>query len=316
LFDYKDGAVTKKRTEGRHIIRKWVSGFANSVGGVLIIGVSEPVEPNKTRKIATCERTIGRQSLIEWADHCLQDMVGYFSPPPRFRIIEHKQGFVLTIAVARSPLLIPCEEDGELKYFLRLGASTVAAPAYLIADLVLGRRQHPSLDLHRVFIEESRNLEGRGGIPARVASFRFDVENISLITADEVTVGVISWSLAQDAREEMNNHLRSSVDIVDLPFDADQCSLVHMTHRSSVASSKTLRVAPFQRGHVRGIEPFSFPRDKPLKVTCAVYVIPKSALPTWFQLEFQSLHPGIPLTNSTTVIRKGSERPKVAWEVV
>jgi hypothetical protein len=38
LFDYKDGAITRpqKRKEGRQIIRTWISGFANSDGGVLI----------------------------------------------------------------------------------------------------------------------------------------------------------------------------------------------------------------------------------------------------------------------------------------
>src|SRR5262252_5241233 len=89
-FDYKDGAITtpQRRNEGRQIIRKWVNGFANAEGGMLIVGVDE----SQPRKIAACEPSIGRQTLVEWATHCLLDMAGYLSPPPRFQIIQHAQG--------------------------------------------------------------------------------------------------------------------------------------------------------------------------------------------------------------------------------
>jgi hypothetical protein len=49
-FDYKNGkiATQARRDEGRQTIREYVSGFANSDGGVLLIGVNE----DKPRGIA------------------------------------------------------------------------------------------------------------------------------------------------------------------------------------------------------------------------------------------------------------------------
>ena len=52
-FEYKDGMITKraKRQAGRQTIREYISGFANSDGGVLIIGINE----NTPRAVAPCE---------------------------------------------------------------------------------------------------------------------------------------------------------------------------------------------------------------------------------------------------------------------
>jgi hypothetical protein len=319
LFDYKDGAITRpqKRKEGRQIIRTWISGFANSDGGVLIVGVNE----NRPREIAACEPSIGKQTLIEWATHCLQDMAGYFSPPPRFHIIQHDQGPVLTIAVARAPVLVPCVEAGELKYFLRIGASTVEAPAYLIGDLVLGRRQDPILDLYLYEIKHGPiefmpgALGWRGHGPQDI-SFSFYIENSSLRTADEVSMGVISWSVVEGEKEKLNSHLRSYLNIVDLPFKNVQSPEVQLVHHSRLVSGSTTTLVPFQTGRVQNLGPFYLPRHIPVKVACAAYVVAKGALPTWFQLEYESL-PGMPLDLrfQPKVIRGGQERPKVAWEM-
>jgi Putative DNA-binding domain len=318
LFDYKDGAITRpqKRKEGRQIIRTWISGFANSDGGVLIVGVNE----NRIREIAACEPRIGKQTLIEWATHCLQDMVGYFSPPPRFQIIQHDQGPVLTIAVARAPVLVPCVEAGELKYFLRIGASTVEAPAYLIGDLVLGRRQHPILDLYLYqinygSIELMPGALGERGRTPQDISFSFYIENSSLRTADEVTMGMISWSVVEGEMEKLNSHLRLFLDVTDLPFKSVQPMEVQLVHRSSLVSGSTMTLAPFQTGRVQDLGPFYLPRHIPLKVTCAAYVVPKGGLPTWFQIEFENLHPHITARFEPKLIQKGQERPKVAWEI-
>jgi hypothetical protein len=324
-FDCKDGAITTptRRKEGSQIIRKWMSGFANSDGGILIVGVNEPNDKNEPRKIAPCEARIGEQTPEEWATRCLLAMAGSFSPPPRFQTIQHPQGPVLTIAVARAPALVPCVDAGELKYFLRIHDSTVEAPAYLITDLVLGRRQHPILDLHPPTTEVRTHVLPVGSAADRISvqrvSFRFSVENLSLATADEVRIGVISWSLMEGStREGLNRHLRLHLEIADLESaDISIQDVVRsescVIHRSSPPSGGgTMPLAPFQIGPESSrIGPFYFPCEIPLKVSCAVYVLSKSAPLTWFQLEFRSTHEGIA---GVAIIRKGSERPKVAWE--
>ena len=196
-LDYKNGVITtrQKRDQGRQIIREYISGFANSDGGVLIIGVDD----NKPRQIAPCEPNVGGQLLDQWASRCLHDMVAYFSPQPRFQIINHPKGNVLAIAVARAPSLVPCTEARELKYFFRIGDSTLQVPEYLIADLVLGRRQRPLLDLHSPSMNENKDQfksdNGLDEIPVRSATFSFVVENLSLATADDVKIGVVLCDL-------------------------------------------------------------------------------------------------------------------------
>jgi len=118
--EYKNGAITtqqQRRDQGVPTIREYISGFANSDGGVLIVGIDE----SRPRQIAPCEQLPGGLPLNDWAARCLHDMVGYFSPQPRFYTVPHPQGSVLAIAVARAPSLVPCVESREIKYFLRIG---------------------------------------------------------------------------------------------------------------------------------------------------------------------------------------------------
>jgi hypothetical protein len=70
-LDYKNGLITtqRQRKKGRATIREYVSGFANSDGGVLIIGIDE----YRPRQITPCEQLIGQQLLKDWASDCLQD---------------------------------------------------------------------------------------------------------------------------------------------------------------------------------------------------------------------------------------------------
>jgi hypothetical protein len=319
-LDYKNGVITtrqQRRDKGIPTIREYMSGFANSDGGVLMIGIDEA----RPRQIAPCERLPGGQPLNDWASRCLHDMAGYFSPQPRFHTIAHPQGDVLAIAVARAPSLVPCVEAGELKYFFRIGDSTLRVPEWLIADLVLGRRQHPLLHLHhpadiRTDNKELKTPDGRDNIPARSATFSFLVENLSLITAENIKIGVVLWSLSDGAVEEINSHLRSYLDIEDI----NQSLLgyrLRLIHRSSI-SSEEFRLDPFQRLGIRDIGPFYFPVQVSARVIGAVYVIPEGAPPTWFQLDFGSLYGGMPtrtiLTHfQPTLTRKGSERPRVAF---
>lgn len=316
-FDYKDGSITtsQNRSERSKTIREYISGFANSDGGILIIGVSE----NQPRQIAPCATNVGKQPLAQWASSCLHDMVAYFSPQPRFQVIKHPQGLVLAIAVARAPSLVPCIKDGKLNYFFRIGDSTLQVPEYLIADLVLGRRQHPLLNLVILPVDLTaqsvKSRSGRDDIPARCATFSFTVENLSLVTAEDVKIGAVSWSLVEGSPEDLNTHLRSYLDICDVKRNGlREIVAWGLVHRSSTSSGKKFNLEPFQNLPIRGIGPFYFPRDDSAKVFAAVYIISKGAPPTWFQIEFDySPFSGIP-KESIVVNKQGSEHSKVAWE--
>jgi hypothetical protein len=318
-FEYKDGklATHPKRRDGNQTIREYVSGFANSDGGVLIIGVSE----DEPRTIVPCAADIGGQPLEQWASRCLQDMTGYFSPQPRFQVIDHPpEGPVLTIAVARAPSLVPCIEARTLKYFFRIGDSTLPIPEYLIADLVLGRRQRPIFDLYSPYFNEGLHefkSETTGElIQARSAAFSCVVENLSLTAAEDVKIGVVLWSLVNGPRAEINRHLRAYLEISE-PQGAQHPNL-RLTHRSSPSNTEKIDLGPFQTQRVRIREPFYVPRQLSTEALGAVYVLSKGAPPTWFQLAFESQVGGFPPGSSAkdfqpNLVRKDLERPQVAW---
>ena len=208
-LDYKDGRLTtsKKRKGGRETIRHWTNGFANSDGGLLVVGVSE----EQPRTISACDPTIANEPLDKWAEGLLHDMTPYMSPLPRIQVVCHPQGPVLLIAVARAPQLVPCVEARQLKYFLRLNQSTLEAPPYLLSDLVLGRRQHPLLDVRLKGIE----WQGDQYAPSELrAMCTFTIENMSLVDANNVRLGIISWSSTRKrdrGSTYINRYLRSHI---------------------------------------------------------------------------------------------------------
>jgi len=271
----------------------------------LIIGVDE----QRPRQIARCEEQPGGYPLDQWASRWLHDMVGYFSPLPRYQIISHPQGSVLAIAVARAPSLVPCVESGALKHFFRIGDSTLASPDYLIADLVLGRRQHPLLDVHYHRITENKvspeyDLPNNYQWVTRV-SFDLMVENLSLVAAEHVEAGMVSWSLKADDTE-INRHLRAYIDIVETSSGILTTYVVHKTTETSSVGK------PFTKNWIN-IGSFDFLHGLPSPIYyCAVYFICKGSPPTWFQLRYVPAM-GTGRESQVTLIRMGTERPKVAW---
>ncbi len=178
-LDFKDGKITEtsKLEHGKRKIRKYVSGFANADGGILVVGVSE----EKPRGISACDR-VGQGDLAAWAKDVVLDMAPFLIPPPRFQVVEGENGPVLLIAVARAPQLVICTESRKARYFLRIHDSTVEVPEYLATDLFLGRRRLPSIDL------SCQPAIGQSSAEHFLASFTFTVENVGLLAAEEVEV--------------------------------------------------------------------------------------------------------------------------------
>lgn len=321
-LDYKNGviATAQKREEGNQTIREYVSGFANSDGGLLIIGVDE----SRPRQVAPCESNVGGQALDQWASRCLHDMVGYFSPQPRFQVVNHSKGTILVIAVERAPSLVPCVQSRQLKYFFRIGDSTLEIPDYLIADLVLGRRQHSMLDVHSPLmtdlgIQGFKSKIGQDTIQGRGASLSFTIENLALASAEDIQVGIVSWSLVDGEAKEINRHLAAYLDVCEIGSPSGTASELHLVQRSSISHGKTLQLAPFQKLTVKDMGPIYLPRQVPANVRIAVYVLAKNTPPIWFQVGFGLLYGGIKTETiledfKPTIARTGNERPLVEWK--
>ena len=274
-LDYKNGAVTAKQTrdDANLMVRQYVSGFANAEGGVLVIGVND-----KPREIAPCI-SIGTP-LDNWIGHLLQDMAPHFSPPPRIQVVSHKKGQVLVIAVARAPELVPCIEARQWKYYLRIHESTIEVPSFLITDLVLGRRQHPIIDIGCRHGQVPHHLEDRVGN----TNLYFWAENLGFATAEHLELGIVSW--ADGDRRELNLHLSSYLDVGPPPELAGATwRLRHQT--TTPFSPEITRLTPFGHVRFRVIEGLRLPFiERPVSVIGAVYLIAHGAPPLWFELEF------------------------------
>ncbi len=309
-LDYKDGAITSpnERANGRKIIREYINSFSNSDGGILIIGVGR----STPRKIKACTPT-GHEPIDKWAENCVLDMTPHFSPQPRFQIVDHPEGLVLVIAVARAISLVPCVESRKLKYFLRINQTTLEAPEYLISDLVLGKRQYPLLDLQFYDKRESKeDIEIKGDkVPSRSVELIFSVENMSLLPASEVKLGFISWTL-NDHKMVINRFLLSYIDIINIS-DHSFGRLFHLVHDSEINAnySGIQDIDPFHQSIIKLPHSYKFPLIHKAKANCAMYIFSKGTPPIWYQLEYtygSGVEPDIKLS------RLGTGRPIVSWE--
>lgn len=310
-LDYKDGIVTtqQERANGRKIVREYINGFANSDGGILIIGVGR----SKPREIKPCTSP-SSEPLDKWAENCVHEMVPFFSPQPRFQVVNHSRGLVLVISVARAPSLVYC---GQRTYFLRINQTTLEAPEYLISDLVLGRRQHSLLDLHYIDMDEKKDdfrLLGRlaDDVSVRDVSFTFAMENMSLLAASDIEVGMLSWSFT-DQERNINRYLLSYVDIVNTNHSASWTSFRPIHDSSKNRTGDRMDLDTFQQRIIQlpHLYRYRFPLVNNGKANCAMYLLSKGAPPTWFQLEYTY---GSGSDGSVVLTRKGSGRPKVSWE--
>jgi hypothetical protein len=287
LHDYKGGELTDKpnREKGLRTIREWVTGFANAEGGVLIIGPGD----KRPHKITGCKK-IGNEEVADWAQKALGDVVGMFSPAPRFSTVKHPDGEVLLIATERAPQLIPVIESRRWTYQLRINTSTVQVPDYLIYDLVLGRRKQPALEI-RVSSCDWVNDPGMPALNVRRLALSLSIQNRSIVRAEKVQIGIVGWTVREPLR---NDHILMYVDTSEPPNidsrDVGVWSATFLVQRtgSDVAIpafeqldvdtfSGTLWVPCFTPLSENG-EPFTFYR-------CAAFVASEASPPTWFQID-------------------------------
>src|SRR5690606_18189423 len=100
-IDYKSGTLLKKSPKERaRTVREYLSGFANSNGGVVIFGIQE--EKERPLQVDGCDPKDVGSNLDDWASDCLKDIASYFSPLPKFKVVSHPDGEVLVCGVGRS----------------------------------------------------------------------------------------------------------------------------------------------------------------------------------------------------------------------
>jgi len=202
-LDFKHGDVLDDKKKASRMMREYISGFANSAGGTLIIGIDE-----ENWEVIGCSPPGGGDPAT-WASDCLTELV--FSTIPRFHVIDHTKGKVLVVAVGRSLRLVPVREGQDLVYYFRFYHQTLKAPPYLVSDLMLGRRQGPMVKVNNISITGTKI---QYNMKEEWVRYHIDIflENEGLSWADDVTVGVVCLGTSTRP-DSMNSMIRQSIDI-------------------------------------------------------------------------------------------------------
>lgn len=263
-------------------IREYLTGFANADGGLIIFGLDEETWKIESRKAP------GGSDFGDWATKCLSDIFALFSPLPRFQELEHRDGIIYIAGVGRSETLISCRQSNGLAYFLRIHNQTRRAPDYLISDLILGRRQNPVLHISLATLDYINiyHSSDRQTTEAEVG-LRLQIENLSLLWASNVHVGVIRYS-KHSAAHVLGQHLLSYID-------------VEAVKEQAVSSE----FRPYHYSYDIGdIQPLEVKRETlkeaihiPLKIRfnhwfsyqwkAVVYLLAKGGAPSWYQVEIE-----------------------------
>lgn len=103
FLEFKHGLEIEENKDASKTVRDYMCGFANSEGGILIIGVDAP--SGIPESVTGCNNH-KKGDLAEWASRCLTDIASYFSPIPKFQVLHHPNGDVLIGVTQRSLNLI------------------------------------------------------------------------------------------------------------------------------------------------------------------------------------------------------------------
>jgi len=258
-LDWKGGKVVNAKTGGA-TIRKAVAGFANAEGGVLVLGVNggDVGTGEKKWTMTPCFKTKGKQSTKEWVEQVLVPLRASLRPQPTVVAID--DGELVLIGVQRSDLLVQVVEKGqEVVHYLRFYGTTQKVPGYLLADLLLGRRQRPRMELAILDVDVGPKPLGSGASHRQHVRFQetqrspwpysitVETRNASLVWADEVAYGAVLMSEAAQGRRDGQG--RKVAARLDVPHSVlanvsgrgrDGHDVVHAFHRGG-------NMAPFEK---------------------------------------------------------------------
>ena len=181
------------------MLRRYVSGFANADGGAIIIGI----KPATKASPPVIDGAIppGGGSLNEWATRALAGLRGTL-PDPRFYTTDTASGAVLTVAVGRARMPVPdVGRNRDLVFHVRIHDQTVEMPPWLATDLLLGRRAQPELAVMEGRLTSTGTPTDVGaGVSLSTFVLRTRVENLALIDARDVRLGLVTFTLTREPK--------------------------------------------------------------------------------------------------------------------
>jgi hypothetical protein len=299
-LDFKSGKELEKPKDKRNFtIRQYVAAFANSEGGVLVVGVKDQTREEKKAKapknlepITTAHESAVGNDLKAWAASCVAELVGYLGTPPRFSTIDVAGGKVLLVAVPRAPSLVPVIKDGKQAYYFRVEDEAREVYPHLIADLLLGRRNAPRILVEGMSAKLRVELAPHNGSTPAQVTVRSDihmlVKNESLVTAHRIFPTLIAFSYNPTA-PFTSTALESQLTIDRANIPDHYYPLQHRPQwRGAVDDNSRLTstLRPFEMISLRLEGPWRLPLTTgPRRWLGALCLVPDGCPPQWFEIE-------------------------------
>jgi hypothetical protein len=315
LLDFKSGKLSDDKNELKAVIRQYVAAFANGDGGILCIGPRDSFDAAGIRPLDPI--TAPTPGLEIWTRDILVDLMPYLSPLPRSQSTPFsdgaRSGELWFVAVARAPGLVPLYDEGKRpSYWVRFHDSNRRLPEYLAADVILGRRRQPALELRGTATVSAPQIQGRTEDQVDrygYVAVTLRVENLGFLRADNVVGGMVTWS--REPREvpgtEPSYHLRQYLTVEDpsAPFNPSALRLkVFASNRSIGPVAATLQAWQSEPLYLRKVaDPTDLLNGQMVvpvtkggatNVSAAAYLLADGCQPRWYQLQFRVKEKGLP----------------------
>lgn len=273
-LDYKSGKALNNDKKAGLIVRQYVSAFANSAGGILLIGINAPSD--KPWEVDGIKK-FGNRSLCEWVNHAIQSIAYYLTPPSRIYEVSHPKGSIIVIATARSASMVPSIEEGEPRYWLRSGDATYCpqhifpSSSYLASDLLLGRRAWPLLDMLPPAFSQRDGDSNFGN--DRDFQLTIRVFNEGLTCAEKVAIGFSAVGISGQMQTS-NRGLLRELDLQKIPEGTEVFGQV---------ASENMDLHPFQEYQLTFPLKLRYDRSMPI-LYIGLIASAKNLAPCWWEL--------------------------------
>jgi hypothetical protein len=303
-LEYKRGKwLGADKTRG-HELREYTSGFANAEGGLLVIGVVGGEDAQGADKWsiegASCPDKAGWE---DWLSRVLQEIAA--RTRVRSQIVQIESQEVVLVGVDRAEVLIRVYEKPRLICYLRTGSQTIPIEDTLFADLALGRRVKPDLELKVEKVEASSDSIGFG------LNVTVTVHNQGLVWVPDLRVALVGYlSGPTPVSESMKRHL----DIWPVPPAHESAPVTTSEFGSNAGrGGDGHELRPFEETRF-GLRVKRLPASEE-KVRWgwagAVLVLPKNGSPLWAQIAVEG--EGHRATGTRCWVPSIGTAPVVAW---
>ena len=291
-------------------VRRYVAGFMNADGGIIVMGIRERVRDTDEVKVPDRVEPFRWQHkgpFREWVERAVQQggILPIPSKMPAVHVVEDGDGAPIATVVSVTPAtdhLVAALYKGSQVFFARLGESTMALDEWAVRAILLGRRRTPRVtlgfdstgffkkvggeDLDFDYIDH-KSWNRDGVTRKHIMKTRLYFTNESFVWAERVDWGLLVSERVLDGprTEEVPcpAMLRGHI-------ETEKREVFHLR-----GLERSRDIGPF------GVETFELEVrfwgpslvDKPFEMHLAMYIVAQGAMPLWFRIEVRKTSKGL-----------------------